>query len=108
LTCRAASIAASCGKAPRPRPHRSRGAFETMSVRRTWRSRRLPVGIGVGDAESRENPGFDSLHRDGILLVDMVVAGEVQYPVHDQMGEVMIRPLAVTRRLSGHGLEREY
>src|SRR5690606_11929045 len=60
-----------------------------------------PLGlVRVAEAELGEDLPLASLHDVGVRIVLVVVADEVQRPVHDQMGEMRLERLALLGRLA--------
>src|SRR6185369_2269566 len=68
----------------------------------------LPVRIGIGNTELGEDLPFETLHGFGIVVLFVVVADQVQEPVHRKMAEMMVERLRFVvgffpRRLIGDG-----
>lgn len=57
------------------------------------------LSIGVGHAQGLEDFALALLHGVRIVLRLVVVADEMQEPMHRQMGQVMEEPLALGGRL---------
>lgn len=67
-----------------------------------------PSGVGVGDAETAENGGLEPFHRVGIAFVLMIHSAGMQYTMNNEVGGMVIRPLALLARLGlddGHAQE---
>ena len=60
--------------------------------------RPLPVRIGIGNAELRENLPLEVFHGFGVVVVFVVVADQMQEAMHREMAEVMIERLLLRRR----------
>ena len=58
--------------------------------------------VRVGDAELVEDAPLECLHRLGLFLSDMVVAKQVQGTVHQHVGPVVLKRLALLIRLARH------
>src|ERR1700761_1573723 len=68
----------------------------------------LPVRVGIGNAELRENFGLEALHGFGVGVVFVIVAEQMQIAVHREMAEMMVERLLfvvgfATRGLVGDG-----
>ena len=64
----------------------------------------VPIRIGIGNAELRENLPFETFHGFGVVVVLVVVADQMQEPVDRQMAEVMIERLLFVVGLFARGL----
>jgi len=63
--------------------------------------------VRIRDRELTQNPAFCSFHRLGILVPLMVIADEMQEPVHREMGEMVRKRLFLGARFARDGLEGE-
>src|SRR3954463_15462897 len=68
----------------------------------------LPVRIGVGNAELRENLLFETFHGFGVVVLFVIVADQMQETVDRKMTEMMVERLLFViglfaRRLVGDG-----
>src|SRR3954467_2043396 len=61
--------------------------------------RSLPARIGIGDAGLRQNLDLHPLHRLGVGVVFVIVANQMQEPVHRKMAQMMIERLLFLVRL---------
>src|SRR5712671_2443705 len=68
----------------------------------------LPIRIGIGNAELRQNLLLERFHRIGVVVAFVIVADQVQEAMNRQMAEVMIERLLLvvgllSRRFIGDG-----
>src|SRR3954464_481903 len=66
----------------------------------------VPVGVGVGDTELRQDRALESFHRLGLHVVFVVIADQMQKAMDGEMAEMVVdRPLFLVglaaRRLIG-------
>lgn len=62
--------------------------------------------IGIGDPETCEYLGLEGLHDKGVLLLDMIIAEDVQESMHNQVGEMVFEALVEIDGLARHGFAR--
>src|SRR6266436_6922780 len=63
----------------------------------------LPVRIGIGNAELRENLLFETFHGFGVVVLFVIVADQMQKAVHREMAEMMPERLAFAIGFLAHG-----
>src|ERR1051325_5447293 len=68
----------------------------------------VTVGIGIGDAQPRQNPSFAPLHCLGLPERFVIVAQKVEKAMQRQVGNVMVERLGLGARLARHGLVGEH
>src|SRR5882757_4710234 len=66
----------------------------------------LPLRIGIGNAELRENLPFETFHRFGVVVFFVIVTDQMQESVDGEMAQMMIERLLfviglLARRLKG-------
>src|ERR1700716_1673071 len=67
----------------------------------------LPIRIGIGNAELRQDLGFQGFHGLGVVVLFVIVTDQMQETMHRQMAEMMIERLLFViglpaRRLIGN------
>ena len=66
------------------------------------------TGVGIFEAERRENFRLQPLHLDGLRLRFVVIANQVQKTVQDKMLHMVGRLKAALRGLLGNRLGRQH
>src|SRR5262245_32182636 len=79
----------------------------SMPARRLGLHRQLK-GVGVFESEARQNFRFQPLHFGGFRIADVVVAKQVQEPVHDQVLDMLDRLELALGGFAGHGLRGQH
>src|SRR3954468_11619693 len=64
----------------------------------------VPVRVGVGNAELRQDRALESFHRLGIIVVFVVVADQMQKAMHGQMAEMVVERFLFVVGLAAGGL----
>src|SRR5687767_11133216 len=56
-----------------------------------WRPQKLPVCIGVGNAQGGKDPGFEAFHLKSLSFLNVVVTQKMQEAVHREMGKMLYK-----------------
>src|SRR5947209_3262776 len=62
------------------------------------------VGIGIGDAEMRQDLRFERFHLLRVVVVLVVEADQMQETMHGEVAQMMVERLLLLVRLAPHGL----
>ena len=57
------------------------------------------LGVGIRHPEGGQNLGLESFHGKGLVVVDVIIAEQVQKAMHHQMGEMVLEADPLLRRL---------